>query len=79
MIEMKARIRYEFISTEKNSYGKEGYAVEIMTDEGWVLDSFFPLYERAGAQKDEGRNFVHFGILNKFRELQRIGYDVEIK
>ena len=68
---MKARVKYY---TDYN--GKEGYAVEIRTDEGWGLDTFYPLVRREGANEEEEKNFVHFGIINKIAELEILGYSV---
>jgi hypothetical protein len=72
---MKARVRY---CREYN--GQEGYAVEIYTErqsfDDWGLDSFFPLVRREGADKEEERNFVHYGLINKISHLRDLGYTV---
>ena len=67
--ERKARVIYR-------DGDKEGYAVEILTEDGWGLDTFFPLVRREGANEDEEKNFVHFRILNKLRELKDLSYTV---
>lgn len=68
---MKARVKYQ-----KNYNGREGYTVEINVDGEWGLDSFYPLVKREGANEDEERNFVHYGIINKIAELNNLGYTV---
>lgn len=72
---MKARVRYC-----KDYNGQEGYAVEICTErqtfDDWDLESFFPLVRREGADQDEDRNFVHFGLISKISQLNDLGYTV---
>ena len=68
---MKARVRYC-----RDYNGQEGYAVEIITDNDWGLDSFFPLVRREGADKEEERNFVHYGLIIKISHLRDLGYTV---
>lgn len=67
----KARIIYE---TEP----REGYRVEIMVDNEWGTNSFFPLVRREYASAEEERNFIHFSILNKIKELHELGYEISI-
>jgi hypothetical protein len=69
----KARIRY--INTEE----REGYIVELMTEEGWDFSKFFPLVRRENAREEEEKNFVHFSLLNEIRELNEYGYKVLFK
>ena len=72
---MKARVKYY-----KDYNGQEGYAVEICTErvafDDWGLDSFFPLVHRDGADDEEERNFVHFGLIVKISHLRDSGYTV---
>jgi len=73
---MIARIMYQ----KETDTEREGYNVEIWDNEsGWGLDTFYPLVRREYAKEDEERNFVHFGIINKIRELKEYGYNVIIK
>lgn len=71
----KARIRY--INDDK----REGYAVEILSQEKfnfeWGLDSFYPLVRREGCDENEERNFVHFSLINKIGDLNRMGYKIQ--
>ena len=72
---MKARVKYY-----KDYHGQEGYAVEICTErqtfDSWGLDTFFPLVRREGANEEEEKNFVHFGLINKIAQLNDMGYTV---
>lgn len=72
---MKARVRY---CIDYN--GQEGYAVEIRPDgvafDDYGLESFFPLVRREGADAEEEKNFVHFGLINKISALRDMGYTV---
>ena len=70
----KAKVQYH-----ENYYGQEGYAVEIFSDDDWGLDSFFPCVRREEADEDEGKNFVHFSLINKIAQLNRLGYQIEIR
>lgn len=71
---MKARVKYY-----EDYNGKEGYAVEIFSEDEWGLNTFYPLVRRDGAGEDEEKNFVHFGILNKISELKEFGYEIDFK
>ena len=68
--EKLARISY--INNEE----REGYLVEILSDNEWGLNSFYPLVRRENAREEEEKDFVHFGILNKINELQRLNYKI---
>ena len=68
--EKLARISY--INNEE----REGYLVEILSDNEWGLNSFFPLTRRENAEENEEKNFIHFSILNKINELQRLNYKI---
>lgn len=63
----KARVRYV-------NDDNEGYAIEILSDGEWGLDTFYPLTKRIDAGADEEKNFVHFSIINKISELYKLGY-----
>ena len=67
----KARIRYE-----ENFDGKEGYVVEILSDGEYGLDTFFPLWCREGGEE---KDFIHWSIFAKIKQLIDIGYKVEFK
>lgn len=69
-----ARIKYE---SGSDVWG-EGYRVEILTDDGWGLDTFYPLVRREGADENEEKNFVNFGILTKIEELRMLGYKFSV-
>ena len=56
--------------------GREGYAVEIFSEGEYGLDTFFPLVRRENCDEDEERNFVHFGLINKIGQLNRMGYNI---
>ena len=71
--EKLARIRY--IKNEE----REGYLVELLDDNEWGLNSFYPLVRRENAIEEEEKDFVHFGILNKINELQQLNYSVIFK
>ena len=71
MKQRTARVKYETATDN----GKEGYAVEILTDEGWGLDTYYPLVKREGEERDVC-NFVHFSLINKLSELNSLGYEV---
>lgn len=65
-----ARVKYNL-----NYNGREGYAVEINTEGEWGLDSFYPTVARKG---DTEPNYVHWSILRKLNEIQKLGYDLTI-
>lgn len=71
--EKLARISY--INNEE----REGYLVEILSDNEWGLNSFYPLVRRENAREEEEKDFVHFGILNKINELQQLNYRIIFK
>lgn len=72
---LKAKIQYE-----ADHNGKEGYAIKVNGADGeWGLDSFYPLVRREGANPDEERNFIHFGIVNKIAQLLDLGYSVTFR
>lgn len=72
---MFARVKYY-----DDYKGKEGYAIEICTrqSDDWGLDSFYPLVRREGASDEDGKNFIHFSIINKLAQLQELGYNISI-
>ena len=70
----KANVKYY-----ENYYGQEGYAVEILNDGSWGLDTFFPCVRREGADEGEDKNFVHFSLINKIAQLNRLGYQIEFR
>ena len=67
-----ARIRY--IKNEE----REGYLVELLDDNEWGLNSFYPLTRRENAREEE-KDFIHFSILNKINELQQLNYSIIFK
>ena len=71
--EKLARISY--INNEE----REGYLVEILSDNEWGLNSFYPLVRRENARKEEEKDFIHFSILNKINELQQLNYSIIFK
>ena len=68
-----ARIRY--IKNEE----REGYLVELLDDNEWGLNSFYPLTRRENATEEEEKDFIHFGILNTINELQQLNYRIIFK
>lgn len=72
-VTLKASVSYV------NEDGREGYAIKIFSEGEWNLDAFFPLVHRACASKEEEKNFVHFGIINKISELNALGYKIHFK
>ena len=70
----KARIIYEGIEITN----REGYRIEIMVDGEWGTNSFFPLVRRENASDEEDKNFVHYSIINKIKELHQLGYEISI-
>ena len=71
--EKLARISY--INNEE----REGYLVEILSDNEWGLNSFYPLTRRENAREEEEKDFVHFGILNTINELQKLNFRIIFK
>ena len=71
--EKLARISY--INNEE----REGYLVEILSDNEWGLNSFYPLTRRENATEEEEKDFVHYGILNTINELQQLNYRIVFK
>lgn len=65
-----ARIKYH---EDYNGFG-EGFAVEIISEEEWELDTFFPLVTGNGETGE--KNYVRFNILNKIKELLSLGYKI---
>lgn len=54
----------------------EGYAVEIYYNNDWELDRFFSLQHCIIDKPEDEKNFIHFGIINKIRELDNLGYEI---
>ena len=71
--EKLARISY--INNEE----REGYLVEILSDNEWGLNSFYPLTRRKNAREEEEKDFVHFGILSTINELQKLNFRIIFK
>ena len=71
--EKLARISY--INNEE----REGYLVEILSDNEWGLNSFSPLVRREKAREEEEKDFVHFGILSTINELQKLNFRIIFK
>ena len=73
---MEERIaRVVYVNDDK----KEGYKVETYMDGEWGLDCFCPLVRRENANEDEEKNFVHFSLINKIKQLNDLGYSIVIK
>lgn len=70
MKEKVARIRY--IQDQE----REGYIIELLCDDEWGMNSFFPLVRRENAEESEEKKFIYFSILNKIDELQRLDYKI---
>ena len=70
----KARITYH----ENYPPFGEGYAIEIENAGEYDLDSFFGLQHCLIDQTNDERNFIHYSILNKIKQLQELGYEVKI-
>ena len=71
--EKLARISY--INNEE----REGYLVEILSDNEWGLNSFYPLTRRENAREEEEKDFVHFGMLSTINELQKLNFRIIFK
>ena len=69
----KAQLRYH-----KKEDGREGYAINILVDGEWGLDTWFPLVERKDYGNGES-DYVHWRILHKLSELQNLGYDIDLQ
>lgn len=70
---MKRKIARIMYITNKE---REGYIVELLCGKDWVMNSFFPLTRRENAEENEEKDFIHFSILNKINELQRLNYKI---
>lgn len=73
---MKAQLRFH-----KMEDGREGYAINILTDNGWGMDSWFPLVAKIGADKVGAENetdYVHWTILRKLAYMQDLGYEIDL-
>lgn len=68
-----ARLRYH-----KDEDGREGYAIEVSgnPDKGWGLDTWYPLVPKDGGNGET--DFIHWSILRKLGDLQRLGYEVDL-
>ena len=62
-----------------NNEEREGYLVEILSDNEWGLNSFYPLVRRENEREEEEKDFVHFGILNTINELQKLNFRIIFK
>jgi hypothetical protein len=56
----------------------EGYAIEIVVDNEWVLDTFYAVQHCIVDELTDERNFIHYSILNKIGMLQIQGYNVKV-
>lgn len=70
---MRAQLRYH-----KQEDGREGYAINILSDGEWGLDSWYPLVERKEHGNGEA-DYVHWGILCRLAELQELGYEIDLR
>ena len=66
-------------SSDINNEEREGYLVEILSDNEWGLNSFYPLVRRENAREEEEKDFVHFGILSTINELQKLNFRIIFK
>lgn len=69
----KAQLRYH-----KKENGQEGYAINILSDGEWVLETWYPLVERK-EHGDGETDYVHWGILLKLSNLQQLGYEIDLQ
>ena len=70
---MKAQLRYH-----KQEDGREGYAINILSDGEFVTDCWYPLVER----KEHGNgetDYVHWTILDKLARLYEQGYEIDLR
>lgn len=73
---LKAQLRYH-----KKEDGREGYAINILTDDGWTMESWFPLVAKVGADaigKENETDYVHWSILRKLSQMQSYGYEIDL-
>ncbi|MGN0180386.1 MAG: hypothetical protein ACI4DY_13265 [Monoglobaceae bacterium] len=73
---MRAQLRYH-----KREDGREGYAINILTDDGWSLESWYPLVAKVGADKVGAENetdYIHWSILRKLANMQDYGYEIDL-
>lgn len=68
---MRAQLRYH-----KKEDGREGYAVNILSDGEWGLDSWYPLVER---NFNGEADYVHWSILRKLADMQEMGYEIDLR
>ena len=67
----KAQLRYF-----KQQDGREGYAINILIDDEWMQESWFPLLPRENGNGEP--DYVHWSILNKLSHLQNLGYEIDL-
>lgn len=73
---LQAQVRYL-----KKDDGREGYAINILSDGEWSLDSWFPLVAKVGADKVGAENetdYLHWTFLRKLSHLQSLGYAIDL-
>lgn len=67
---MRARLRWEMNGE------REGYAIRILDNGEWGLESWWPLVAKEGG--DGETNFIHWKLLAKLNEMQTYGYDIDL-
>lgn len=67
----KAQLRYL-----KQQDGREGYAINILIDGEWGLESWYPLVPRENG--DGEPDYVHWQLLRKLSFLQDLGYEIDL-
>lgn len=69
---MEAQLRWH-----KKDDGREGYAINILSDGEWCMDSWLPLVESKDHSNGE-TDYVHWSILHKLSQLQDHGYEIDL-
>ena len=54
----------------------EGYLIEIMINGEFEFESYFSLQHCIIDSAEDDKNFVHYSILNKIRQLSNLGYNI---
>lgn len=69
-----AQVRFQ-----KNNADREGYAIEILSDGEWGLESWFPCVAKVGADAigmESQTDYIHWTFLLKLQQLQNLGYEI---
>ena len=56
---------------------RAGYIIQIRQNENdeWGMESFYPLQE---TEHHDGKDYIHFSILNILAKLQNLGYEIDL-